>query len=107
MWIWVNFAGWKSNLFEMMGGCRCRVVNSHTPRNPTPTAHRFVLGSTRFTIALLITALACAGILLTQRGLFALIGGNFSVSWGPALVGSALVCAAFVLARYRNDLVDD
>jgi hypothetical protein len=76
-------------------------------RQPAPTAHRFVLGSTRLTIAGLITALACGGILLTQRGLFALISGNFETSWGPALAGLTLVCAAFVLARYRNDLVDD
>ncbi len=83
------------------------MVNSHTRQTPAPTAHRFVLGSTRLTLVLLITALACAGILLTQRGLFALIGGSFRASWGPALVGPLLVCGAFVLARYRNDLVDD
>ena len=75
-------------------------------RNPR-TAHPFVLGSTRLTIAVLITTLACAGILLTQRGLFALIGGSFSASWGPAVTGAGLVFAAFVLARFRNDLVDD
>jgi hypothetical protein len=81
-------------------------VNSHTLRNPR-TGYRFVLGSTRLTIALLITTLGCAGILLTQRGLFALLGGNVQTAWGPALVGVGLMCAAFVLARYRNDLVDD
>ena len=55
----------------------------------------------------MITGLGCGGILLAQRGLFALLGGNFNTFWGPMLVGSGLVCAAFVLARYRNDLVDD
>jgi hypothetical protein len=105
--MWGNFAAGESNLFEMMGSCRCRVVNSHTMRNAPRTGHRFVLGSTRLTIALLIMALGCAGILLAQRGLFALLGGNVTSFWGPVLVGSGLVFAAFVLARFRNDLVDD
>jgi hypothetical protein len=82
-------------------------VNSHPLKTAPRTGHRFVLGSTRLTIALLITVNGCAGILLTQRGLFALLGGNFDASWGPALVGLSLTCAAFVLARFRNDLVDD
>ncbi len=90
-----------------MGGCRCRVVNSHTLKTVPRTGHRFVLGSTRLTIALLIMTLGCAGILLAQRGLFALLGGNFESFWGPLVVGSGLVSAAFVLARFRNDLVDD
>jgi hypothetical protein len=82
-------------------------VNSHTLRNPS-TGHRFVLGSTRFTIALLISALGCAGILLTQRGIFALLAGSFdAASWAPAPFGVGLMCAALLLARYRNDLVDD
>ncbi|HEV2292503.1 MAG TPA: hypothetical protein VGR35_01530 [Tepidisphaeraceae bacterium] len=76
-------------------------------RQPAPTGHRFILGSTRLTIAVLVTTLACAGILLTQRALFALIGGDLDALWGPALVGPTLVGAALVLARYRNDLVDD
>ncbi len=97
----------ESNLFEMMGGYRCRVVNSHSMRNAPHVRDRFVLGSTRLTIALLIMALGCAGILLTQRGLFALLGGNLGSFWGPVLVGIGLVFAAFVLARFRNDLVDD
>lgn len=104
---WANLAGVKTNLFEMMGGCRCRGVNSHTLRNAPPTGHRFILGSTRVTIALLIMGLGAGGILLVQRGLFALLGGNFDAFWGPVLVGSTLVSAAFVLARFRNDLVDD
>lgn len=73
----------------------------------TTTGHRFVLGSTRLTIAVLITVLGCAGILLAQRGLFALLGGSLATSWAPGAVGLGLMCAAFVLARYRNDLVDD
>jgi hypothetical protein len=80
-------------------------VNSHT-RNPA-TAHPLVLGSTRLTIALLITTLGCAGILLTQRGIFALLAGSLRTSWAPAVIGLLLMFAAFVLARYRNDLVDD
>ena len=95
----------------MLGGCRCRGVNSHTLRRTAAidprTGHRFVLGSTRLTIALLIMGMACAGILLTQRGLFALIGGKFDASWGPALSGACLIGGAFLLARFRNDLVDD
>jgi len=75
-------------------------------RNPA-TAHPLVLGSTRVTVALLITTLGCAGILLTQRGIFALLGGSLRTSWAPAVIGLLLMCAAFVLARYRNDLVDD
>lgn len=81
-------------------------MNSHIARNTT-TAHPLVLGSTRLIIALLITTLGCAGILLTQRGLFALLGGSLRTSWAPATIGLLLMCAAFVLARYRNDLVDD
>ncbi len=76
-------------------------------RHSSPTGHRFVLGSTRLTIALLIMGMACAGILLTQRGLFALIGGKFDASWGPALFGAGLIGGTFLLARFRNDLVDD
>ena len=91
----------------MLGGCRCRGVNSHTLRNPASTSYRIVLGSTRLTVALLIMGMGCAGILLTQRGLFALIGGRFDASWGPALAGAWLVGGAFLLARFRNDLVDD
>ena len=56
---------------------------------------------------MLIMGMACAGILLTQRGLFALIGGKFDASWGPALSGACLIGGAFLLARFRNDLVDD
>lgn len=82
-------------------------MNSHTLRDAHRTGHRFVLGSTRLTIALLIMTLGGAGILLAQRGLFALLGGNLGAFWLPVLVGSGLVCAAFVLARFRNDLVDD
>ena len=58
-------------------------------------------------IAMLIAALGCSGILLTQRGMFALFGGSVQTAWMPALIGLGLMCAAFVLARYRNDLVDD
>jgi hypothetical protein len=81
-------------------------VNSHPLRRPA-TGHRFVLGSTRLTIAGLITALGCGGILLTQRGIFALFGGSFDKAWAPVAIGVTLMCAAFVIARYRNDLVDD
>ena len=91
----------------MLGGCRCRGVNSHTLRNPASTSYRIVLSSTRLTVALLIMGMGCAGILLTQRALFALIGGKFDASWGPALCGASLIGGAFLLARYRNDLVDD
>lgn len=90
-----------------MGTCRWTVVNSYANQNAHRTGHRFVLGSTRLTIALLITALGCAGILLTQRGLFALLAGSFESFWGSVLVGGGLVFAAFALARFRNDLVDD
>lgn len=55
----------------------------------------------------MIMTLGCGGILLAQRGLFALLGGSWQTFWGPLLVGCGLVCAAFVLARFRNDLVDD
>ena len=68
---------------------------------------RFVHGSTRMTIFVLITALACGGILLTQRGLFAVLGGDFAGSWAPALTGVSMMTAAFTLARFRNDLIDD
>ena len=91
----------------MLGSCRCRGVNSHTLRSAPRSGHRLVLGSTRLTIALMIAGLGCGGILLTQRGLFALLAGNVHTFWAPLLVGSSLVCAAFLLARYRNDLVDD
>jgi hypothetical protein len=66
-----------------------------------------VLGSTRLTIAGLITGLGCGGILLAQRGIFALFGGNYQTAWMPGVLGIGLMCAAFVIARYRDDLVDD
>ena len=91
----------------MLGGCRCRGVNSHTLRHAPRGGDRLVLGSTRLTIALMVMGLGCGGILLAQRGLFALLAGNVQAFWAPLLVGSSLVCAAFLLARYRNDLVDD
>jgi hypothetical protein len=73
----------------------------------TPASHRLIHGSTRMTIFLLIALLALAGMLMTQRGLFALLGGNLKGSWGSGVVGVSLMTAAFALARYRNDLVDD
>ncbi len=77
------------------------------PMKPLAASHRFVYRSTRLTIFLLITLLALAGMLLTHRALFVLIGGRLDASWGPALVGVSMMSAAFVLARFRNDLVDD
>jgi len=59
------------------------------------------------TVFLLIALLGCGGILCTQRGLFTLLGGNVSGSWGPALAGVVLIAGSVVLARFRNDLVDD
>jgi hypothetical protein len=83
-------------------------VSSHTlrPHNRS-NGPRFVLGSTRLAIAVLITGLGCAGILLAQRGIFALFGGSYQTAWMPGVMGLGLMCAAFVVARYRNDLVDD
>lgn len=81
-------------------------MTSHAFRR-RPNGPRFVLGSTRLTIAVLITALGCGGILLAQRGIFALFGGRYQTAWVPGMIGAGLMCAAFVLARYRNDLVDD
>lgn len=82
-------------------------MNSHTLRRPRSNCPRFVLGSTRLTIALLITGLGGGGILLAQRGIFALFGGHYQAAWMPGLLGIGLMCAAFVIARYRDDLVDD
>lgn len=75
-------------------------------RNP-PAAHRFVLGSTRLIVFLMIALLGCGGILLAQRGLFELLGGDVRASWGSALMGVAMIGASVALARFRNDLVDD
>ncbi len=63
--------------------------------------------TTRTTVFLLITLLAVGGILLMQRGLSALLEGNISGSWMPALVGLSLMTGSFGLTRFRNDLVDD
>jgi hypothetical protein len=64
-------------------------------------------GSTRLTIVGLITALSCGGIWIAHRGLFALLEGEIERFGGRIVVAAALGTAAYCLARYRNDLVDE
>ena len=61
----------------------------------------------RLTLVTTMTLLAAAGLILSYRGLFELIIGN----WEPAAMqtgwGLAAGAAALLLMRYRGDLIDD
>jgi hypothetical protein len=68
---------------------------------------RVLSGSTRITIVGLITALACAGIWLGHRGLFQLLERDAAGFAGRAVAGLMLGVAAYAVARFRNDLIDE
>ena len=70
------------------------VMRLNSLANPT-AGRRFVIRTTRLTITLLITAMGCGGILLAQRGLFALLDGNIATFGTPLLAGASALCAAF------------
>lgn len=67
----------------------------------------FVTGSIRLTIVGLIAALACGGVWLAHRGLFALLEGEIESFGGRWLLAALLGTAAYLVGRFRNDLVDE
>jgi hypothetical protein len=68
---------------------------------------RLVNESTRLTIVGLITALACGGVWIAHRGLFALLEGNIEGFGGRILLAALLALASYLLAQFRNDLIDE
>jgi hypothetical protein len=68
---------------------------------------RLLTSSTRLTIVGLITVLACGGIWIAHRGLFALLETDIEGFGGRVALAGLLGTGAYLLARFRNDLVDD
>jgi hypothetical protein len=67
----------------------------------------FITRSLRFTLALLISALAFGCLMLCYLALFDLIGGAIGDAIGKFAWGAALATATLLLIHYRGDLVDD
>jgi len=63
--------------------------------------------STWLIIMAMIVTTAVAGILLAHQGLFAMFSGKLSLALTRGLSGAALTECAYMLSRYRTDLIDD
>ena len=61
----------------------------------------------RFTIVAIITVIATTGLILSYRGLFELIIGQWQNAVMKLGWGIAAAVAALLLIRYRGDLIDD
>jgi hypothetical protein len=61
----------------------------------------------RFTIVAIITVIATTGLILSYRGLFELIIGQWQSAGMKLGWGIAAAVAALLLIRYRGDLIDD
>ena len=59
------------------------------------------------TVMAMITGTAVGGLLMAHQGLFALFVGEFKLAAARVAVGAGLGAAAYLLCRYRNDLLDD
>lgn len=70
--------------------------------------HSPVLNRTTWIIIMaMIIATAIAGILLAHQGLFAMFSGKLTLALSRGVTGAALTAAAYLLSRYRNELIDD
>lgn len=67
-----------------------------------------VLNRTTWLIVMsMIVATAVAGVLLAHQGLFAMFSGKLSLALSRGVAGAALTSCAYLLSRYRSDLIDD
>ena len=63
--------------------------------------------STWITIMAMIGGCAVAGILLAHQSLFAMFSGKLMLALTRGVMGALLMSSAYLLSRYRNDLIDD
>jgi hypothetical protein len=73
----------------------------------TTMSDAIVRRTLRFTIVAIITVIATTGLILSYRGLFELIIGQWQIAGMKLGWGIAAAVAALLLIRYRGDLIDD
>jgi hypothetical protein len=89
------------------GGMRFADGPDGTFQGAQPMNGAFLARSLWLTVMAMIVTTAGAGVLFAHQSLFAIFSGKFEAASIKGLVGISLGIAAYLLCRYRDDLIDD